>query len=70
MEENKDIDFTDLESFKKLEERLNQARRYRENNLKRINMLQSDLKRVRGHMDDVNRHQNQAIHKVMLGRRN
>ena len=60
---------SDLEAFKKLEERLNQVKRYRENNSKRINLLRDEFKRVKEHMDDVNKQQNLAMHKVISGRR-
>lgn len=60
---------SDLEAFRKLEERLIQVKRYRENNSKRINILRDELKRVKEHMDDVNKQQNLAMHKIISGRR-
>ena len=68
MESRKTAD-SDLEAFRKLEERLIQVKRYRENNSKRINILRDELKRVKEHMDDVNKQQNLAMHKIISGRR-
>jgi hypothetical protein len=68
MESRKTAD-SDLEAFRKLEERLMQVKRYRENNSKRINILRDELKRVKEHMDDVNKQQNIAMHKIISGRR-
>jgi len=68
MESRKTAD-SDLEAFRKLEERLMQVKRYRENNSKRINILRDELKRVKEHMDDVNKQQNLAMHKIISGRR-
>ena len=59
----------EMEIFTKLQQKLNKVKRYRENNQKRLIMLKEDMRKVRDHMEDVNRQQNLATHKIITGRK-
>lgn len=59
----------EMESFTKLRSKLDKVKKYRDHNSKRLDELKKEMKRIREHMDDVNKQQNLAIHKVITGRR-
>jgi hypothetical protein len=59
----------EMECFTKLHQKLDKVKRYRDNNQKRLIILKDEMRKVRDHMEDVNRQQNLAIHKVITGRR-
>ena len=59
----------EMECFTKLQQKLDKVKRYRDNNQKRLAILREEMKKVKDHMEDVNRQQNLAIHKVITGRR-
>lgn len=59
----------EMECFTKLQQKLDKVKRYRDNNQKRLIVLKDEMRKVRDHMEDVNRQQNLANHKVITGRR-
>lgn len=59
----------EMECFTKLQQKLDKVKRYRDNNQKRLIILKDEMRKVRDHMEDVNRQQNLATHKVITGRR-
>ncbi|CAG9312186.1 unnamed protein product [Blepharisma stoltei] len=59
----------EMDSFIKLKIKLDKVKKYRDHNSKRLDELKREMKRIREHMDDVNKQQNLAIHKVITGRR-
>ncbi|CAG9335045.1 unnamed protein product [Blepharisma stoltei] len=59
----------EMDAFIKLKVKLDKVKKYREHNSKRLDELKKEMKRIREHMDDVNKQQNLAIHKVITGRR-
>lgn len=59
----------EMESFTRLQQKLDKVKNYRNNNQKRLIILKEEMRKVRDHMEDVNRQQNLAIHKVISGRR-
>jgi hypothetical protein len=59
----------EMEPFTKLRQKLEKVKRYRDNNQKRLLLLKDHMRKVRDHMEDVNRQQNLATHKVLTGRR-
>ena len=67
MERNERV-HEELSAFVKVQQKLNQAKRYRENNMKRLAMLKDEMRKVRNQMEEVNRQQNLALHKVVTGR--
>ena len=59
----------EMEPFTKLRQKLEKVKKYRDNNQKRLLLLKDHMRKVRDHMEDVNRQQNLATHKVLTGRR-
>ncbi|OMJ69575.1 hypothetical protein SteCoe_32664 [Stentor coeruleus] len=59
----------EMEIFTRLQQKLDKVKNYRNNNQKRLIILKEEMRKVRDHMEDVNRQQNLAIHKVITGRR-
>ena len=59
----------EMEPFTKLRQKLEKVKKYRDNNQKRLLLLKDHMRKVRDHMEDVNRQQNLATHKVLIGRR-
>ena len=58
----------EMECFTKLQQKLDKVKRYRDNNQKRLLILRDKMREVRNHMEEVNRQQNLATHKVITGK--
>lgn len=56
-----------MESFTKLQQKLNKVKNHRSNNQKRLIIFKEEMRKVRDYMEDDNRQQNLAIHKVISG---
>jgi hypothetical protein len=59
----------DLECFRKLEERLNLVKKYKKSNIDKIGKLRNDLDAVRKSVKEVDKHQEAAIHRAVVGRK-
>lgn len=57
-----------MASFNRIEQKLQQAQRYRANNHAKLMKLKDDMKKVRDLMGEVTKKQNQALHQVITGR--
>lgn len=59
----------DLDSFKKLEDRLGKVKAYCGENSMRIENLRNKFKKVRELMGEVSKQQNVAVNQVIAGRK-
>jgi vacuolar-type H+-ATPase subunit I/STV1 len=58
----------EMECFTKLQSKLDKVKQYRNHNQERLEILKNEMRKVRDHMEDVNRQQNLAIHKNMTSK--
>lgn len=59
----------EMEPFVKLKQKLDKAKRYRENNEARLTALKASMKKARDHMDEVNKQHSLTANKVIITRK-